>query len=77
MTQKIPTGTPRKDGRWVERWIRMTEEDKARYTSDWIDYYNSLSEMEKILEIPSYEGHAFRFKEISEFRNVCRICSAT
>ncbi len=65
----IETGKPLKNGRgWVKRYVRMTEEDYARYNHDVFEFYESLDSIAQERGIPQSEIHNFRFQEMSKMR---------
>jgi NADH:ubiquinone oxidoreductase subunit D len=66
--KKIETGIPRKNGGWVERWVRMSDEDYARWLQERFDYYNRVVELSKRLRLTPEEATRFRFHQMQKWR---------
>lgn len=66
--KKIETGVPRTNGGWVKRWIRMSDDDYARWREERFDYYNRVVDLSRRLRLTPEEATRFRFNQMQKWR---------
>jgi RHS repeat-associated protein len=64
----IETGIPTRNGGWAQRWVRITEADKARWLSERHQYYDHVSDLARKMRLCPEEAHRFRFEQMRQWR---------
>jgi RHS repeat-associated protein len=64
----IETGIPRKDGGWLQRWIRMNDADHAKWLRGRSEYYNHVNDLSHRMRLDPDVARRFRFQQMQQWR---------